>query len=54
MARMNLNYSETDFRKATFKDIADLIEVQNEIHEGNSNDNEYVEKQVNITDIPFL
>lgn len=49
MARMNLNYSETDFRKATFKEITDLIEIQNEMN--TENDNEYVEKHINIADL---
>ena len=49
---MNLNYSESDFRKATCKEIIELLEIQQELE--NNSDDEYVEKHVNIADLKFI
>ncbi|MCE9677505.1 hypothetical protein LPC27_17130 [Paraclostridium bifermentans] len=53
-----MNFTRKEFFDSTFKEIAMLIEELNKVYEeqnlSTSSDNEYVEKVVNIDEVPFL
>lgn len=56
IAKKHLNYSRNEFFDSTYKEIVDLIEELTSTYE-NENENVtdgYVEKVVNIDEIPFL
>ncbi len=58
IAKTQLNYTRQEFFDSTFKEIAMLIEELNKVYEdqniSTSSDNGYIEKVVNIDEVPFL
>lgn len=58
IAKTQLNFTRQEFFDSTFKEIVMLIEELNKVYEeqniSTGSDNEYVEKVVNIDEVPFL